>query len=469
VAVTGHTLFAQQMLADNNSSNNSRAIGIIIQPPVIPTTDVAVTAMNAPSSVQQGQTASITATLGNVGNQLVGSFTVTLQDQTAGVTIGTQTVTGLAVGASSTVTFNWNTTGVASGSHTLVASHNLTDANTTNNQRSAAVTVNATVLDIAVASLSAPSSVTQGTPATVGVTVQNVGQQALTTSFDVTLTDQTGGVPIGTQTLPGLAVGATATLSFTWNTTNATVTTHTLIAAHNVTDANAANNQRSATVTVTPRIVDVALTSLTGPAAVTQGDTAHFAVTVQNVGGQDVTTSFDVVLTEGSVTIGTQTVAGLAPGAVATLDFPWNTAGVAPVGHTLIARHTLVDNNSTNNSRAVAITVNAPSVHVGNLAAVATSNGTTWAATVEITVHDSKHSPVIGVVARGSFGGSNTGECVTGDNGTCTIVLSQIPNSTFLVSFAVSSLTCTGYVYRSASNHDPDGSSNGTTIFVRRP
>jgi len=26
-----------------------------------------------------------------------------------------------------------------------------------------------------------------------------------------------------------------------------------------------------------------------------------------------------------------------------------------------------------------------------------------------------------------------------------------------------------GYVYKSAANHNPDGSSNGTTIFVRRP
>jgi hypothetical protein len=176
-----------------------------------------------------------------------------------------------------------------------------------------------------------------------------------------------------------------------------------------------------------------------------------------------------VVLTDGGVTIGTQTVPGLVTGAVLTLDFPWNTAGVATVGHTIMARHLLVDNNATNNSRAIGITVNAPSVHVGNLTATAASNGTSWQASVEVVVHDSRHTLVSGVTVRGSWGGPVVGECTTGETGTCTIVYASIPNTTSLVAFAVSSMSCTGFVYKSGSNHDPDGSSNGTTVFVRRP
>ncbi len=53
--------------------------------------------------------------------------------------------------------------------------------------------------------------------------------------------------------------------------------------------------------------------------------------------------------------------------------------------------------------------------------------------------------------------------------GTCAITFAPIPTSTFLVSFAVTGMTISGYVYKSAANHDPDGSSNGSTIFVRRP
>ena len=65
------------------------------------------------------------------------------------------------------------------------------------------------------------------------------------------------------------------------------------MAGHSLTDDNAANNQRSTTVTVNPKLIDIALTSLTGPASVTQGNTANIGVTVQNVGEQDVSASFD--------------------------------------------------------------------------------------------------------------------------------------------------------------------------------
>lgn len=469
-AISGHTLIATQTLPDGNASNNARAIAFTVKPPVVFAPDVSVTALSAPAAVTVGQPANVTVTLGNIGNQAVGSgFIVTLRDATAGVTIGIQTVAALAVGANTTLTFVWSTTGAALGSHSLVASHDFTDANAANNQRSASVTVNPQVMDVSVTSLTTPPSVGQGNTATIGVTVQNVGQLEVGPAFNVVLTDATGGVTIGTQTVTGLTVGASATLTFSWNSTGAALGNHTLVASHNLTDANAANNQRSAVIAVNPRIVDLSLTSLTGPSSVTQGDTAHFGVTVQNVGGQDVGTDFSVVLTDGAVTIGTQTIAGLATGAIATLDVAWNTAGVAVTGHTIMARQTLADNNANNNARAVGIVINAPSVHVGNLTGFPASNGTTWNASVEVTAHDHRHSLVSGVTVRGSWGGPNTGECTTGEMGTCTIVFALIPNSTGLVSFGMSSMTAPGYVYKLAANHDPDGSSNGSTIFVRRP
>jgi len=474
-AITGHSLFARQMLADGNATNDARGIGIIVKAPVVLVTDVAVAGVSAPGSVTQGQAISVAVTVGNVGNQAVGSsFVVTLQDATAGVTIGSQTLTGLAVGAQATLTFSWNTTSAAVGSHTVVASHSLADANPANNQRSAVVTVNPKLIDIAVTSLTVPASVIQGNTATIGVTVQNVGQQDVGASFDVVLTDATGGVTIGSQTVAGLTVGASATVTFGWNTTSATLGTHTLVATHSVADANAANNQRSAVVTVNPRIVDIALTNLTGPASVTQGDTAHFGATVKNVGGQDVGASFDVVVTDATagVTIGTQTVAGLAVGASATLDFPWNTAGVATTGHSVFARQMLADNNATNNALGIGIIVNPPSVHVGNLAGVAATSGSTWSATVTITAHDARHDLLNGVTVRGSWGGALTGECTTGEaggNGTCSVVYAAIPTTTWLAAFSVSSMTRSGYTYKLAANHDPDGSSNGTSIVLRRP
>lgn len=471
VEITVHTLFATQRLADSDPSNNTVGIAIMVEPP--PVTDVAVSSVVAPPALTQGSTAIIGVTVQNVGGLNVSSsFDVTLFDSTAGVTLGTQTVPGLAVGANTTRSFTWNTTGAAVGGHRLVATHSLSDANAANNGGAATVTVNAPVTDVAVTDVSAPTTVIQGSVATVNVTIQNVGGQNVASSFDVVLTDATTGGTIGTQTVTGLAIGTSATRSFTWNTAGASLGAHTLVASQTLTDDNGANNQQSVSVTVNPQPPDLAVTAITGPAQVTQGDIAPVVVTVQNVGGVDVTTSFDVVLTDGAaggITVGSQTISGLAAGASATRTISWNTAGAATSGHILIATQKLADRNTSNDAGAIAIMVNPPNLHVGNLDGVATSNGNNWTATVVITVHDSRHNLVSGASVRGLWNGANPEVgCVTGPAGTCNVVLSNLPNATKMVSFGVTAMTLSGYVYRSALNHDPDGSSNGFSVTVKR-
>jgi len=66
---------------------------------------------------------------------------------------------------------------------------------------------------------------------------------------------------------PGLAVGASATLTFSWTTTGARVGNHTLVATHSLTDANTANNQGSAVVAVTPKPIDIACGTSPDPPA----------------------------------------------------------------------------------------------------------------------------------------------------------------------------------------------------------
>jgi len=472
VAIAGHTLFATQKLVDNNSANNTLAIGVIVQAP--PTTDLAIAAVSAPAVVTQGNTAAIAVTVQNVGGLAVGSsFDLVLTDATAGVTIGTQTISGLAIGSNTSRTFNWNTTSATLGSHTLVATQSLTDANAANNQGSAAVTVVAPSTDVAVTGVTAPVSVLKGSTATIGVTVQNVGGLNVG-SFNVVLTDATAGVTIGTQSVPSLAVNAAATRSFSWNTATAALGGHTLVATQSLSDDNAANNSRSATVTVNPAPADLAVAAITAPGSVTVGDTAAVAVTVQNVGGQDVTANFDVVLTDGTAgnaVLGTQTIPGLGLGASVVRTFNWNTAGASIGGHILTATQKLADASSSNNARAVVVTVAAPSVHVGNLDGFATSGAGTWAANVRITAHDSRHNPVNGVTVRGSWNSGPEVQCVTSDAevpGTCVLILAGLPLTTLQAYFGTNGLTMTGYNYKPASNHDPDGSSNGFGLFVRR-
>ena len=113
-------------------------------PPPAPVTDVAVTSVSAPTSVNQGTTANIVVTVRNAGNQSVGSFDVSLLDATDNVAIGTpQNVSGLSPGASTQQTFSWNTTSSSLQTHTLTATQSLVDDNAGNNSLSAATTVNA--------------------------------------------------------------------------------------------------------------------------------------------------------------------------------------------------------------------------------------------------------------------------------------------------------------------------------------
>ena len=51
--------------------------------------------------------------------------------------------------------------------------------------------------------------------------------------------------------------------------------------------------------------------------------------------------------------------------------------------------------------------------------------------------------------------------------GTCSVVLTGTPLATTQVSFAMNNLALTGYVYKNFMNHDPDGSSNGFSIYVK--
>ena len=108
----------------------------------------------------------------------------------------------------------------------------------------------APLTDIGVTSITAPATVALGATANVVVTVRNVGNQAIESSFDVTLEDATAAATIGTQAVAGLAAGASATLTFAWNTTGASLGAHTLTATQGFADENAANDRASRTVTV---------------------------------------------------------------------------------------------------------------------------------------------------------------------------------------------------------------------------
>jgi hypothetical protein len=227
-------------------------------------------------------------------------------------------------------------------------------------------------------------------------------------------------------------------------------------------------------------VTDVAITSVGVPASVTQGATVNVTVAVRNVGNQTVGGSFDVTLRDATdvVALGTQTVTGLAAGATTTLTFPWNTTSSTLGGHTLTASHTLADDNALNDQGSATTTVSAPGttseMHVGDLDAFPSGGGTTWSVTVEVTVHDVNHQALNGATVTGtwSVGGLNVDTCTTGGGGgtgTCILLAPSIKKSVKSVTFTVTTVTAPNRTYQSSANHDPDGSSNGTSIKVNRP
>ncbi|NIN68835.1 MAG: S8 family serine peptidase [Anaerolineae bacterium] len=108
-----------------------------------PFEDIAITAMDAPSSVGKGEVVDVSVMVDNVRNVSVTvDLTVTVTDYTDSTTVGSQTISGgLAACASTTPTFTWDTGGATLGDHMLTASHDFADYDTTNNSKSITVTV----------------------------------------------------------------------------------------------------------------------------------------------------------------------------------------------------------------------------------------------------------------------------------------------------------------------------------------
>lgn len=336
------------------------------------------------------------------------------------------------------------------------------------------------IVDAQMVGINAQSSIEQGRTVFVGAVVRNIGNQPIG-AFDVTMVDQTAGVTIGTATVASLDVGVTESVTFSWNTSESSIGAHTLVASHNLTDDNAGNNTVSRTVQITAPatpVTDVAVATIGAPASAVRGATVQVDVTVRNVGNQAVG-AFEVSLLDQTddVSLGTQTISDLAAGAATTRTFSWNTSASSLGAHTLVATHTLIDDDAGNNSASTTVQVDAADpavVHVGDLDGTAERNGSGWSATVEVSVHDASHNPLNGatVVGTWSVSGLNSDTCTTGElggNGTCIMLFPSLKRSVRSISFTVNGVTMSGRTYTPAQNHDPDGSSNGTTQTVNRP
>jgi PKD repeat protein len=151
------------------------------------------------------------------------------------------------------------------------------------------------------------------------------------------------------------------------------------------------------------------------------------------------------------------------------------TGSGATVSHTFVAGGTytvtltVTDNAAATGTQAQGVTVAPPEMHVGDLDRASSSQQSSWTATVTITVHTSSHGPLANAAVSGAWNGGSTGSCTTNASGQCAVSRSGISRNTGSVSFTVTNVALGAFVYKPASNHDPDGDSNGTTISVIKP
>ena len=111
------------------------------------------------------------------------------------------------------------------------------------------------------------------------------------------------------------------------------------------------------------------------------------------------------------------------------------------------------------------------SVHAGDIDAVASGDKNMWSAVLTVTVHNASHQPVAGATVTGTWGGalSGTGTCTTGSSGTCVITSGAVRKRDSTVTFTISGIAASSVTYAAGDNHDPDGSSTGTTIVIVKP
>ena len=120
--------------------------------------------------------------------------------------------------------------------------------------------------------------------------------------------------------------------------------------------------------------------------------------------------------------------------------------------------YTINDNSgATSNVATVNITINGPVsetvVHLSALLGEPSSKGPWNIGTVTITVHNSTHAPISGVVVLGMWSGLFTGDdsCTTNQSGTCTVT-DRVKNDSGTATFEVESMSGSGISYDSESN-----------------
>jgi hypothetical protein len=309
--------------------------------------DVAVGSVIAPVKAVVGELVPINVTVANIGKSAEVANVTIRYDTTY---IDSQNVT-LAVGASETVSFSWNTTDVPQSPYTINATATIEgDLDLQDNKNT--TTILLVEQDVTVVNVIAPDVAVPGELVPINVTVANIGKSAevanVTIRYDTTYIDSQNVT---------LAVGASETVSFSWNTTGVAQGNHTINATATIDDdGDLTDNRKNTPILIAKH--DVAVEDISPPPStqVIVGELVTISVGVKNHGGY--TETFQVNVTYDTGTIGEPQQAQLDPNKYDKIHFTWNTTGVALGSYTIRAEAILSEDvNPDNNLMTTSIDV----------------------------------------------------------------------------------------------------------------
>jgi serine protease AprX len=152
-------------------------------------------------------------------------------------------------------------------------------------------------------------------------------------------------------------------------------------------------------------------------------------------------------------------------------------SGVSPTFDFTEGTHTVTllvtDDLGSTDTDTVVVTVEPPpppppadAVHIADLDTETQHAGNGWKARVWAEVHDGGHMVVNGATVRFALSTGDELSCQTNRKGRCAVNTGKISNSLVSVEFTVVAVEYSGFTYAPVDNHDPDGDSDGTTVFV---
>ena len=292
------------------------------------------------------------------------TFTVTIKNQGSGKSDYSQVtyyiddtylaldyVSPIDPGDSATETFTWT---AQAGSHAIKAvadsNNEITESNETNNIKTYSLSTLAP--DLIIESIIwSPESPSEGDTVTFSVTIKNQGNGRASPSRVDFYID---GSSRGSQEVPEINAGATATKTFTWVAQAGPHAIKTVADGINyITESDETNNEK--TITFSPVPPDLIVETITwSPAIPAKGDMVTFTVTVKNQGSGRAG-SFHVALYIGSYQF-SDVVNSIDAGAADNATFIWSArAGSYNIKAIADSSDKVLESNETNNEKTVTL------------------------------------------------------------------------------------------------------------------